>query len=112
MCYGCWMESGKPNIRNERVERAAKAVTALYGEHFAGGKMHIVTDDWNCEDSNVAFCADLIAKEGGDDLEKECLAAFQALSDDERVSALALEHGWLDNDPHPELSAAERESPK
>ena len=104
MCYGCWEEAGKPKIDNERVQRAIASVKALYEVHGAGGCMHIVTDDWNCEDGNVAWCREWMAsgdvqklwQRDPDALEMECLAAFEALSEDERYSALAIESGFTD----------------
>ncbi len=102
MCYGCWEEAGKPQIVNPMVLHAVATVEALYEVHCAGGGMHIVTDDWNCEDSDVKFCREWM---GGPDYEKtwherptqaewDCLVAFEALSEDERYSALAIHDGF------------------
>ena len=37
---------------------------AYYGEHAAGGSLHIVLDDGNLEDHNVDFCIEYAEKEG------------------------------------------------
>ena len=93
MCFGCWEEQGRPQVNSEAVSLAARTVAELYTVHLVGGKMHIVTDDWNVEDEDVEFCKEEIEKDG-DELERACLAAFLALTQTERASALALERGF------------------
>lgn len=103
MCCGCWEEAGSPTIINERVIKAVDTVKALYEVHGAGGGMHIVTDDWNCEDDNVKWCREYIMygelekyfKRPPDKVEIDCLEAFEALTEDERYSALGLERGYF-----------------
>ena len=87
MCYSCWAAEGEPRIINDRVLAAVAAVERLYDVHPVGGGMHIVTDDWNCEDHNVKWCRDNSAR---DEVELACLTAFEALTEKERYSALAL----------------------
>ena len=96
MCFGCWKDAGSPMIMNDRVKAAVEATNRLYETHLAGGGMHIVTDDWNCDDSNVSYCRDYMT--GGeydaDESEIACLVAFEALTEDERYSALAVHEGF------------------
>ena len=96
MCMNCYAEAGAPRIVNEATLRAAKLVAELYATDYGGcgGNMHIVTDDWNLEDDNVAFCAACAAADGTL-LEREIAAAFVAMTEDERASALALWDGFL-----------------
>ncbi len=123
MCYGCWEEAGKPMIDTPEIRHAAETVTALY-EHpncCVGGNLHIVTDDWNLEDSNLAFCLYCIDHAGQMELEdtaadfhkryndkkrenpdppdqlaveRACHDALAALTELERHAALALEAGY------------------
>ncbi len=123
MCYGCWEEAGKPTTDTPAVRHAAKMVEQLY-EHpncIVGGNLHIVTDDWNIEDSNLEFCRYCIEHEGqmpldddaadfhkryNDekranpdppdqlDVERQCLEALAALSEEDRHAALALNDGF------------------
>lgn len=96
MCHGCWEEAGKPQIVNDKTLQAADAVEALYMWHPSGGGMHIVTDDWNCEDQDVEWCKRHMAEEGCDQYERDCLDAFLACTEEERYSALAIESGFFD----------------
>ena len=119
MCYGCWCEADNPVIDTPAVRAAAEAVQALY-EHpdcGAGGNLHIVTDDWNCEDESLAFCLKQIENKGWKDdrplsprtefmrhqwpdspeklaVERKCYDALACLTEDERYSALALRRGF------------------
>ena len=123
MCYGCWEEAGKPTNDTPAVRAAAATVTALY-EHpncIVGGNLHIVTDDWNLEDSNLEFCRHCIEHAGmmpiDDDaheihkwyneqkranpdppdqlaVERACLDALAVLTEDERHAAMALADGF------------------
>lgn len=96
MCYGCWEEAGKPTIVNDRVLKAVEAVKKMYETHSAGGGLHIVTDDWNLEDDNVKWCREyMTTKYKADASEMACLEAFEALSEEERYSTLALEQKFF-----------------
>lgn len=96
MCYGCWEEIGKPSIINDSVKEAAKKIAAVYDIHAAGGRLHMILDDWNVEDeyivSNWSYLADPENRENRDQEEAEfsCLKTFEKLTLDERYSALAL----------------------
>lgn len=103
MCEGCWHEEGAPRINNERVRLAAAAITALYVDHLAGGGLHIVTDDWNLEDSSVEFCERHMAEHGADAAERAALATLKPLSQAERASALALERGFWSDTPREDV---------
>jgi len=86
MCISCWQEYGSPKIINENVLSAVEVIRELYDESCVGGNLHIVVDDWNIEDENLAWCG---AKELSD-TEKKCFDALSLLSIGERASALAI----------------------
>ncbi len=101
MCLSCWRECGSPAIDTPAVRDAARASAAVHDFHGAGGGLHIVLDDWNLEDEQVAWCLlpENLAQYGSPDpaeRAQEIYAglAFLALTEDERASALALEEGW------------------
>ncbi len=58
MCDGCWDEYGKPDIVNEKTEAALALVRQVYAapRGGAGGRLHIVLDDWNLEDEHIYWC--------------------------------------------------------
>ena len=98
MCSSCWKEAGSPAIVNERTLAAAFLVNALerMPDGGVGGHLHIVTDDWNLEDEHLSFCeANIDSGEHPyppeqERLERQIIAAFLAMSEDERYSAMAL----------------------
>lgn len=117
MCYGCWEESDKVQIDNEKVRAAVPLIEAVYDLACTGGNLHIVLDDWNVEDGNLDFCDQCIKGKGVMPLdgstfpahlryneekrlnpdppeqlaaERACCDAFMAMTEDERLSALAL----------------------
>lgn len=102
MCRGCWEESGMPKLYDERVQDAVDAIDALYTKHCTGGALHIVTDDYNVKDHDLDHCE---KKDSNDDLEVAAIAAFRALSERERLSALAIADGLWD----PEQDSSEYE---
>ena len=59
---------GKPANVTPAALTAAGLAKRLYKLHASGADLHIVLDDWNLEDENVAFCRRQIA-EGVDDPE-------------------------------------------
>lgn len=102
MCYGCWQEYGSPKLSNERIDRAATLVDELYEFSCVGGNCHIVTDDWNLEDSHVAYCIKQVEAGGWSEpgfkdpdppeqlaIETELLGLLKAMSMEERASVLA-----------------------
>jgi hypothetical protein len=121
MCYGCWEGHDKPTIDTPLVRAAAVAAADVYEYSGAGGNLHIVLDDWNVEDSNLEFCsacidgAGVMPLEGSDHpahlrynderranpdppdqlaVERQCCDLFQQMTEEERVSALALFEGF------------------
>jgi hypothetical protein len=101
MCQDCWKEAGSPQVDNEQVRQAASLVEELYEFTPVGGPWHIVTDDWNTEDRHVAFCVGEI-EDGrhaemagrGKEISQLLGQLLPAMSEEERVSALALERGF------------------
>lgn len=105
MCRGCWSEMGEPAHRNDRVRAAALSVARLYEVHGAGGGMHIVTDDWNLEDSSLDFCEH---QRELDDRERRVLHALRDLTFKERGAALAMWEGFVEDPVYDEMLALER----
>ena len=107
MCYGCYEEFGKPTIVNDLTKAAAVAIARVYECRCAGGNLHIVVDDWNLDDEDIAFCIKYIGNggfEGQDDPEKliaesECAEMLKRMTLEERVSALAIYDGFLEINP-------------
>ncbi len=95
MCYSCWENEGKPAIINSKVCRAAALIRGLYQDHDGGGHLHIVTDDYNIEQENVDWCVDHMTE--ATDIELRCGKALQAMSEEERGSAIALWEGFIDD---------------
>lgn len=103
MCYQCYIDSGKPEVVNDRVKSAAAAITKLY-EHpdcGVGGYAHIVVDDWNTEDGNIDYCL-MEALGGKYDIDEEgrqlcieVLNKLKPLTEDERITALAIHNKFI-----------------
>jgi hypothetical protein len=101
MCLDCYKERGKPKIKNKKVNAAVDALVNLYEKHLVGGRLHIVTDDWNICDSSLDFCKNSqgtthMNYEFGyfDELEKEAYEKLKVLTIQERASALAIFWGY------------------
>ena len=105
MCEACWIDAGSPMIRNEQTEAAADLIRKLYALEPVGGNCHIVTDDWNLEDSGIDYC--LTCCDDPDQrsatyhaiassIEREVLTTLRAMTLDERYSALAMFDGFTD----------------
>jgi hypothetical protein len=108
MCYGCYEEAGSPAIVNEKTLALKSLAERVYDFCPVGGNLHIVLDDWNLEDDNLAFCRGVITRvragqpDKYDDTnpeqvaaEDECLTALEAMTEEERYSALAIWDGYL-----------------
>ena len=101
MCYSCYEKYGKPSIVNHTTKRTAELVRVIYEFSDVGGNAHIVLDDFNIEDHHVEGCLnDVRIKEASGETgqlqaERKCLEAFQAMTLDERASALAIYEGWI-----------------
>lgn len=93
MCINCWIQAGRPMIRNEAVETCAAMIDGYCDRVPGGGYAHIVVEDWNLEDGNIDCC---LKAANGDDEEGviDVLLALRALSEDERYSAMAIADGF------------------
>ena len=97
MCNACYIRYGSPSIVNERTRAAAALVDRIYDHSCVGANAHIVTDDWNLEDSHIDWClkealAENYHQSTPDQLaiEKAALESLRALTMDERASAMAI----------------------
>lgn len=101
MCRGCWEEEGSPAIVNDRTKLVAGFLEVDAAEFCC---LHIVTDDFNIDDSHIDFCVEQAQKEKHPTCEALALY-FRDLSKDERGSALAIYEGFVavpHNTPEPE----------
>lgn len=99
MCNMCWESAGSPKIINERTQKAAELIEALYDteQGGAGGYAHIVVDDFNIDDQSIDWC--LRNMHGNvcqetKDASIECLRYLRTLNEEERWSALAIHNGY------------------
>jgi hypothetical protein len=99
MCYSCYEEYGKPSIINEKTKHCSALIDSI---NYAGGHAHAVIDDFNFEDSDIDFCLKECTKDSSDMFTRERLAIqvklltlMKSLTFDERVSALAINEGWI-----------------
>lgn len=110
MCYGCYEEYGSPAIVTDATKRVAELCGQLYEIAPVGGNCHIVTDDWNLEDSHIEFCRQQVANGGWPDeltgenynydpaqlaIERELLELMAPMSEAERASALGIWDGFV-----------------
>lgn len=105
MCRNCWMEYGAPSIVNDKTKKAAKLADAIHSspDGAVGSYAHIVTDDWNLEDSDIEFCIEYAHKNERentcDEIRQVCLEFLNimlTMSKDERYSAMALHEKYFD----------------
>lgn len=103
MCLNCYEEHGSPAIDNERVRATSQAIGKVYEFSAVGGNLHIAIDDWNIEDDDLDFCANSIATNTVHRAdvaqlaaERACLELLRGLTKEERVSALAMQSGFLE----------------
>ena len=104
MCTSCWEELGRPRLDTPKVREAAALIATLYQHQGVGGHFHIVTDDWNVDDENVAFCvAEAAAHAGGDSsspVDAYLRELLTGMIEQERPSAHGLfEELWSVADP-------------
>lgn len=100
MCRHCWEEEyGGVRLDNEKVRAAALLVQALDEEQPSGGAAHIVTDDWNLEDSSIDWCLENFSADDFDDGSRSIpvLRAFKDMTLDERASALFMARDGREN---------------
>jgi len=90
MCRSCWDEAGQPSMDTPGVQLAVRLIGEVYEESWAGGNLHIVVDDWNTEQEHLDWCGTVITTEA----ERRCHKVLNELTEDERMSALALHDGF------------------
>lgn len=101
MCYGCWKEAGKPESQRDEV----KALAAMEPDIDHYGNLHILVDDWNCDDSHLKSCREAVAENRETEwfgkasveeivLETRYLDLMESLTAPERYAALALADGF------------------
>jgi hypothetical protein len=56
MCYDCWTGFGSPVEFTATTEATAALVSKLYEIAIYGGNLHVVIDDWNIDDDDLARC--------------------------------------------------------
>ena len=107
MCEECWDEYGRPDIVNEKTEHALALVRQVYDAPLggAGGRLHIVLDDWNLEDEHIYWClsqvGEITAWQGKkfdvtpSIIERACGGAFLDMTLQERASTLEKFDGRL-----------------
>jgi hypothetical protein len=112
MCMSCWEDKyGRAAIVNERTRAVAALIDQIYSWSCAGGLAHVVVDDWNLNDYNVAFCLDAVGRaergepqkwgevvqDSPDELAatRAALEALRDLPEEERASAMAIHEGWI-----------------
>lgn len=81
MCLGCWEEEGKPFA----VTDAVRAWAPKFREADPFGALHIVVEDWNLDDENIAYC-----RRRADADETALLDALQSMSEGERWATAIL----------------------
>src|SRR6478672_3703693 len=83
---------------------AVVLIKEVYAEHPSGGDLHIVLDDWNLEDANLAWCRGYMdGKQAGkpvtkfnDQAPEYRLAALLAfMTERQRAYTLATAEGWV-----------------
>lgn len=103
MCENCYHEEyGAPTEITERAVVTAALIRQLYDYAPTGGRCHIITDDWNLEDSNIEYCQQVVAGEKAtfgvtQELlhEENLLGKLRAMPVAERAVTLALFDGYL-----------------
>lgn len=103
MCKSCWKQEGSPSLLTPVVQEAARAIAEVYRYSPSGGRLHIVIDDWNAEDDDLAHCRHRITTEqptcyyeaSQREAEAICLTLLEPMSLEERYSALALHDGFI-----------------
>lgn len=82
MCMGCWEDAGRPYKASDAALEWAPRFEAA--DHF--GALHIVVEDWNLDDDNIAFCR----TQNPTPDEVALLDALQAMSTEERWACAIL----------------------
>lgn len=92
MCKRCYPRCSRMVPDSDAILLAAGAVRALYKVHWAGGGAHIVVDDMNVDDEDIAWS---IAQADADEdaFALEALEALMPLTRLQRVRAIHLGTG-------------------
>lgn len=118
MCENCYREAGSPWIVTDRVHAGSVLYNLVYEFSLSGGRLHVVLDDFNIDDSNVAFCAGEIAQAVAEDpgdaiqiaVERACCEVFAVMTRAERATTLGMDYAPnRDRDvprPSPEMERA------
>lgn len=97
MCIDCWQEMGSPKMLPSSAGEAIQLIERLYELDGSGGRLHIVTDDWNLEDGNIEFCREAVSKAvPGEqaDVERRIVELMTPMSAAERGATLARFQKW------------------
>lgn len=100
MCDNCWREYyDAARIDTPLVRATAAAIAAVYEYSMSGGRLHILIDDFNLDDDNIAWNEKYLREHPADSQEQHeaeayCLGLLRNLSVPERASALALHDGY------------------
>lgn len=103
MCENCYHEEyGAPDELDENVIACAEAIRKLYSIAVAGGRCHIVTDDWNLETQHVEYCIGEVeeARDQGEatvqlEYETNVLKLMRPMSEAQRAASIALAEGYI-----------------
>lgn len=87
MCNRCDPRCVRSVPVTPEIASAAKAVASLYEVHCAGGGAHVVTDDMNVDDDDLAFCMNW---KDTDDVARHALLTLQPLTRLQRVKAIQM----------------------
>lgn len=96
MCWQCWDNAGRPQIDTLGVRAAARAIAAVYECNCVGGNLHVQLDDWNLDDDQFDEYR-IYHDDTPDDqeaAERYCFGLLKALTEPERLSAVALHEGF------------------
>lgn len=105
MCIGCYEKLEGKTIINEKTKMAASLIDEVYDYSAVGGNAHIVLDDWNLEDHHIKWCIYEAIPENFHkysdpqlEAEKACLYMLLGMSMEERISALAIHDGFVNDE--------------
>lgn len=90
MCYSCWEDDyAKPEIETPTI----RALVPLIQKANPYGALHIVIDDWNLDDDDLAYCETCTNLT---DLDREIINLMRSISVEERASAMAFADGFAE----------------
>jgi hypothetical protein len=79
---GCWEEDGRPWEKTELAVKWARTFSEA-----SCGPLHVVVDDWNLDDSNIASCRSYAETSA---VERELCDALLSMSEGERYATAIL----------------------